>query len=94
MNATYTYWQDAKDGLFVGYWNEYPDYVTQGHDLAELQFMLRDIRDAIRDGDLQDTRRSVDPPPLGRALWRKRSDMPLGHTVGHSALRSRRRKTL
>ena len=59
MSATYTYWQDPKDGLFVGYWNEYPDYVTQGHDLQELQFMLRDIRDAIRDGDLQDTHRSV-----------------------------------
>ena len=59
MSATYTYWQDPKDGLFVGYWNEYPDYVTQGHDLPELQFMLRDIRDAIRDGDLQDTHRSV-----------------------------------
>lgn len=59
MSATYTYWQDPKDGLFVGYWTEYPDYVTQGRDLKELEFMLRDIRDAIRDGDLKDTRRSV-----------------------------------
>jgi hypothetical protein len=45
--------------MFVGYWNDYPDYVTQGHDLPELQLMLRDIRDAIRDGDLKDTPRSV-----------------------------------
>ena len=58
MSLSYTYWQD-KDGLFVGFWNDYPDYPTQGHDLAELQYMLRDIRDAIRDGDLQDTRRNV-----------------------------------
>ena len=58
MSLSYTYWQD-KDGWFVGYWNDYPDYPTQGHDLAELEYMLRDIRDAIRDGDLQDTRRNV-----------------------------------
>ena len=58
MSLSYTYWQD-KDGLFVGFWNDYPDYPTQGHDLAELEYMLRDIRDAIRDGDLQDTRRNV-----------------------------------
>lgn len=59
MSASYTYWQDPKDGMWLGYWNEYPDYMTQGHTLDELQYMLRDIRDAIRDGDLQDTRRSV-----------------------------------
>ncbi len=58
MSLSYTYWQD-KDGLYVGFWDDYPDYPTQGHDLAELQYMLRDIRDAIRDGDLQDTRRNV-----------------------------------
>lgn len=51
MSLSYTYWQD-KDGFFVGFWNDYPDYLTQGHDLAELEYMLRDIRDAIRDGDL------------------------------------------
>ena len=58
MSLSYTYWQD-KDGVYVGFWDDYPDYPTQGHDLAELQYMLRDIRDAIRDGDLQDTRRNV-----------------------------------
>lgn len=58
MAYSYTYWQ-SDDGWHVGYWNDYPDYTTQGRDLAELEFMLRDIRDAIRDGDLQDTRRSV-----------------------------------
>ena len=53
MTASYTYWQDPKDGMWLGYWNDYPDYMTQGHDLAELQYMLRDVRDAIRDGDLE-----------------------------------------
>jgi len=52
MSLSYTYWRDPKDGLWVGYWNDYPDYVTQGHDLSELQLMLRDIRDLINDGTL------------------------------------------
>ena len=59
MPLPYTYWQDPKDGLWVGYWNDYPDYPTQGHDLSELQFMLRDIRALINDGTLTDTPRNV-----------------------------------
>lgn len=59
MQLSYTYWQDPKDGLWVGFWNDYPDYPTQGHDLAELQFMLRDIRSFINDGTLTDTPRQV-----------------------------------
>ena len=35
MSINFTYWQDS-DGLWVGFWNDYPDYVTQGHDFAEL----------------------------------------------------------
>ena len=54
MSATYRYRQDKKDGLFVGYWNDYPNFPTQGHDLPELQFMLRDIRALINDGTLVD----------------------------------------
>ena len=54
MSIPYTYWP-AKEGGFIGYWNDYPYYVTEGETLQELEFMLRDIRDAIRDGDLQDT---------------------------------------
>lgn len=59
MQLPYTYWQDPKDGLWVGYWNDYPDYPTQGHDLSELQFMLREIRAFINDGTLTDTPRNV-----------------------------------
>lgn len=59
MEIPYTYWQDPKDGLWVGFWNDYPDFPTQGHDLAELQFMLRDIRGLINDGTLVDTPRNV-----------------------------------
>ena len=59
MSATYTYWQDPKDGMWLGYWNDYPDFPTQGHDLQELQFMLRDIRALINDGTLVDEPRKV-----------------------------------
>ena len=55
MSAAYTYWQDPKDGMWLGYWNDYPDYQTEGRTLDELQYMLRDIMGAIRDGDLEDT---------------------------------------
>ncbi len=59
MPIPYTYWHDPKDGLWVGYWNDYPDYPTQGHDLSELQSMLREIRAFINDGTLTDTPRNV-----------------------------------
>jgi hypothetical protein len=40
--VAYTYWE-ADDGWFVGYLNDYPDHLTQGHDLAELEEMLADV---------------------------------------------------
>ena len=46
MELPYTYWKSS-DGWFVGYWNDYPDYSTQGKSLRELQFMLRDLRNGI-----------------------------------------------
>ena len=42
MEVAYTYWE-ADDGLFVGYLNNYPDHLTQGHDLAELEEILADV---------------------------------------------------
>ena len=42
MELEYTYWQD-NDGLFIGYLKDYPDHLTQGHDLAELEVMLADV---------------------------------------------------
>lgn len=63
MRASYTYWQDPSDGMFLGYWNEYPDFQTQGHTLDELKEMLvslrHDISGMIRDGLMPDTRRNV-----------------------------------
>ena len=42
MEVTYTYWE-ADDGWLVGYVDAYPDHLTQGHDLAELETMLADV---------------------------------------------------
>jgi predicted RNase H-like HicB family nuclease len=42
VEVSYTYWE-ADDGWFVGYLNDYPDHLTQGHDLAELEEMLADV---------------------------------------------------
>ena len=42
MEVAYTYWE-ADDGLFLGYLDAYPDHLTQGHDLVELEEMLADI---------------------------------------------------
>jgi predicted RNase H-like HicB family nuclease len=42
MDIGYTYWE-ADDGWFVGYLNDYPEHLTQGHDLSELEEMLADV---------------------------------------------------
>jgi predicted RNase H-like HicB family nuclease len=42
MELAYTYWE-ADDGWLVGYLDAYPDHLTQGHDLAELEEMLADV---------------------------------------------------
>jgi hypothetical protein len=42
MEVAYTWWE-AGDGWLVGYLNAYPDHLTQGHDLVELEAMLADV---------------------------------------------------
>ena len=44
----YTYWEDA--GMFIGYLEEFPDYMTQGISLEELNENLRDIYDELTSG--------------------------------------------
>jgi predicted RNase H-like HicB family nuclease len=39
MQLSYTYWE-AKEGGYIGYLNQYPDYWTQGDSLEELEKML------------------------------------------------------
>jgi predicted RNase H-like HicB family nuclease len=42
MELEYTYWK-SKDGWFVGYLNIWPDHLTQGKDIPELEAMLLDL---------------------------------------------------
>lgn len=60
-SAPITYWRE--DGAWLGFWNDYPDYHTEGSTFEELKEMLlslrEDIRDMIADGTMQDTRRNV-----------------------------------
>ena len=62
MSIPYTYWQEPS-GFWLGYWNDYPDHMTQGHTLEELKFMLRslrtDIMEMIADGTWTESPRSV-----------------------------------
>ena len=43
---TYVYWQE--DGAWLGYLEEYRDYMTQGTSLSELRKNLRDVRNTPR----------------------------------------------
>jgi len=42
MQLSYTYWA-AKEGGYIGYINQYPDYWTQGGDIKELEEMLASL---------------------------------------------------
>jgi len=37
----YVYWQE--DNMWIGYLEEYPDYMTQGETIEQLKENLRDI---------------------------------------------------
>lgn len=55
MGMNFTYWQEP-DGMWLGYMNDYPDYMTEGQSFAELKRMLlslrSDIEDMVRRGDI------------------------------------------
>lgn len=62
MSEPITYWQEPS-GYWLGYWNDYPDYKTEGRTFEELKTMLVSLRDdimeMIEDGTLNDVRRNV-----------------------------------
>jgi len=51
----YIYWQD-KD-MWLGYLEEYPDYVTQGQTAEELQEGLKDLYEELMSGRIPGVRR-------------------------------------
>ncbi len=51
----YVYWEDQ--GMWIGYLEEYPDYMSQGESLEELKENLKDIYNELSSGDIPCVRR-------------------------------------
>ncbi len=51
----YVYWQDG--GMWLGYLEEFPDYMTQGETLDELQENLKGIYAELTSGSIPGVRR-------------------------------------
>jgi predicted RNase H-like HicB family nuclease len=54
-SARYIYWED--DGDWLGYFEEYPDYWTQGKSLEDLQEHLKDLFRDLTGGEIPGVRR-------------------------------------
>ena len=54
----YVYWQDGE--AWLGYLEEFPDYVTQGDSLDDLKEHLRDIYADVTSGVIPAVRRAAD----------------------------------
>ena len=57
-NTSYVYWQDGD--MWLGYLEEFPDYMTQGESLAELEENLRDIYADVTSGAIPNVRRRAE----------------------------------
>jgi hypothetical protein len=53
--ARYVHWQE--DRMWLGYFEEFPDYITQGQTLGELQGNLRDLYRDLTSGEIPGVRR-------------------------------------
>ena len=51
----YVYWQDGK--FWLGYFEEFPDYVTQGRSLKDLKEHLRNLHQDLVSGEIPAVRR-------------------------------------
>ena len=53
-NEKYTYWKDGE--FWLGYLEEFPNYISQGETLEELQENLRDIYADLTSGAIPSPR--------------------------------------
>jgi predicted RNase H-like HicB family nuclease len=53
--ARYVHWQDQD--MWLGYFEEFPDYLIQGETLAELESNLRDLYRDVTSGEIPGIRR-------------------------------------
>ena len=51
----YVHWQDGE--MWLGYLEEFPDYLTQGETLPELEENLRDLYRDLTSGEIPGVRR-------------------------------------
>jgi len=51
----YVYWKD--EDMYLGYLEEFPDYMTQGESLNELKENLKDIYKEVTSGNIPCVRR-------------------------------------
>jgi len=56
--ARYVRWQDGDKWL--GYFEEFPDYLTQGETLSDLEENLRDLYRDLRSGDIPGVRSTAE----------------------------------
>lgn len=54
-NVRYIYWQEGE--FWLGYLEEFPDYMTQGKSLEDLQDHLRDLHKDLTGGAVPNIRR-------------------------------------
>ena len=55
MKISYIYWKDSE--FWLGYLEEYPDYMTQGTSMEELKDNLKDLFNDLTSGKIPFVRR-------------------------------------
>jgi predicted RNase H-like HicB family nuclease len=58
--ARYVHWQDGE--MWLGYFEEFPDYLTQDESLGELEKNLRDLYRDLTSGEIPGIRRVAELP--------------------------------
>lgn len=58
QKTRFTYWQDGY--MWLGYLQDYPDYMTQGETLKELEENLKDIYDELANGSIPCVRKMAE----------------------------------
>ena len=55
MTTRYVHWQDGD--MWLSYFEEFPDYLTQGESIEELQENLRDLYKDLTSGEIPGIRK-------------------------------------
>jgi len=58
-SAQYVRWQDGE--MWLGYFEEFPDYLTQGESFEELEENLLDLYRDLTSGEIPGIRRVAEP---------------------------------